>query len=72
MAILFTTLKVDLNMRKSIKNFLANRKFMNQQVSIEYLIRVYYARIYLYVWKYRLERCRDEKLWKRTYKKYTK
>lgn len=72
MAILFTTLKVDLNMRKSIKNFWANRKFINQQVSIEYLIRVYYTRIYLYVWKYRLERCRDGKLWKRTYKKYTK
>lgn len=72
MAILFTTLKVDLNMRKSIKNFWANRKSINQQVSIEYLIRVYRTRIYLYVWEYSLERCRDGKLWKRTYKKCKK
>lgn len=62
MAILFTTLRVDLNMRKSIKNLWANRKFINQQVSIEYLIRAYRNRIYLYVWEYRLERCRIGKL----------
>lgn len=50
MAILFTVLKIELNMRKSIKNFWVNINSINKQVFIDYLIKVYSTRGYLYIW----------------------
>lgn len=46
-----------------IENLLTSNTY--KVLFIEYLVRIYRARDYLYVWQWRLGRCRDGKLWEK-------